>query len=201
MNYIKSIPLSFFIIFLSLGSCKSDALQEDLSVELQDMAIADQEIRDQALYNFSNGTSIIDESIEAIWDSIKTSHTERFKAILLEYGWPGYSLVGKKASNDAWVIAQHASLEIQELALPLLVKEVKSNNANPIALAYLTDRIRILQQQPQVYGTQINWLDESGYPKPYEIENPSEVDQRRLGIGLETLSSYLEEVSNQKFKH
>lgn len=198
MNYIICIPFSFFIVFLSLGSCKSDVLQDDLSEEIQDMAIADQKIRDRALYNFSNGTSIIDESIETTWDSIKTSHTERFKTILLEHGWPSYSLVGKKASNDAWIIAQHASLEIQELALPLLTKEVKNNNANPIALAYLTDRIRILQQLPQVYGTQINWLDASGYPKPYEIENPSEVDQRRLGIGLETLSSYLEEVSNQK---
>ncbi len=198
MNHIKYILLSFFIVFLSLGSCKSDVFQEALSEELQHMATTDQEIRDQALYNFSNGTSIIDESIEATWDSIKTNHTERFKTILLKYGWPGYSLVGKKASNNAWIIAQHASLEIQELALPLLAKEVKNNNANPIALAYLTDRVRILRQQPQVYGTQINWLDESGYPKPYEIENPSEVDQRRLHIGLETLSNYLEEISNQK---
>lgn len=198
MNHIKCIPLSFFVVFLSLASCKSDALQQDLSEELEHMATTDQKIRDRALHNFSNGSSIIEESIEATWDSINTSHTERFKEILLEYGWPSYSLVGKKASNNAWVIAQHASLEIQELALPLLVKEVNNNNANPIALAYLTDRVRILQQRPQVYGTQINWLDESGYPKPYEIENPSKVDQRRLHIGLETLSSYLEEVSNQK---
>jgi len=50
----------------------------------------------------------------------------------------------------------------------------------------LTDRIRVLEGRPQVYGTQFDW-DENGEISPLPIEDAARVDQRRGQVGLEAL--------------
>ena len=51
-----------------------------------------------------------------------TARTERLAEILDEHGWPSHDLVGEDGSTAAWVIAQHADLdlELQQRALELL---------------------------------------------------------------------------------
>ena len=51
-----------------------------------------------------------------------TARTERLAEILDEHGWPSHDLVGEDGSTAAWVIAEHADLdlELQQRALELL---------------------------------------------------------------------------------
>lgn len=63
------------------------------------------------------------------------------------------------------------------------------NEVNKQNIAYLEDRVRVHQSQPQIYGTQFytNAQDEL-VPRP--IEDPENVDKRRAEIGLNTLAEY-----------
>jgi len=87
---------------------------------------------------------------------IDIQNTEELKNIINRYGWPDNNLVGKKASHEAWLIAQHADhdLNFQKNCLKIINKKVKKNLVDKKDLAYLTDRILVNQGKPQLYGTQ-----------------------------------------------
>ncbi len=114
-----------------------------------------------------------------------------------EHGWPGWTLVGSDGAFAAWVIVQHADLDVpvQERGLALMTSAVAKGDADPSDHAYLVDRVRVAKGQPQVYGTQ--WgSDASGKPEPRTpIEDEAQVDVRRAKVGLGTIDDYLEELA------
>ena len=60
------------------------------------------------------------------------ARTERLAEILGDYGWPGFDLVGEDGSLAAWVIAQHADLDldVQQRALELLREAAERDQAS-----------------------------------------------------------------------
>lgn len=117
-------------------------------------------------------------------EQLDLRHTRVMKKIIARYGWPGENLVGVMGSEAAWLLVQHADhdRDFQKKCLQLLEEAVEKEQARPQQLAYLTDRVCVGEGIPQVYGTQI------GCP----IADPEQVDERRLAVGLSTLSEYLE---------
>ena len=117
--------------------------------------------------------------------------------VLTEHGWPGWRLVGSDGAFAAWVLVQHADLDLplQERGLELMAEAVAAGDADPSDHAYLVDRVRVAKGVPQVYGTQ--WgSDAAGNPEPRTpIEDASMVDVRRAAVGLGTLDDYLEELA------
>lgn len=136
------------------------------------------------------------EELVGALDEVDTRHAARISEILDTHGWPGWSLVGEDGSTAAWALVQHADLrpELQRRALELLRAAVAAGDASPGDLAYLTDRVRVAEGQPQVYGTQ--WEpDASGSLVPRTpIEDPDAVDERRAAAGLTSLDDYLDEL-------
>jgi hypothetical protein len=63
---------------------------------------------------------------------------------------------------------------------------VNQNKADAKNLAYLLDRIAVLEDNPQLYGTQFDW-NENGILSPNKFDNIIKVNQRRKSIGLNTL--------------
>jgi hypothetical protein len=55
-------------------------------------------------------------------------------------------------------------------------------------VAYLTDRVRVNQGLPQVYGTQMA-RDAKGRAIPEELEDAKHVDDRRAAVGLRPLKA------------
>jgi hypothetical protein len=123
------------------------------------------------------------------------TRTERLKEIIDDFGWPTWSMVGKKGGTAAWAIAQHSDqdLEFQEQALELLRKAVEDEEADPTELAYLVDRVATHRGEPQTYGTQVGCID--GHAVAGEIEDEANVDQRRSEVGLGPLQDYLGEMN------
>lgn len=115
-------------------------------------------------------------------------NTERLKQIIATYGWPGYSLVESMGAQAAWLIALHADHDraLQQQAMQLLQQAVQQNEADVQHLAYLTDRVRLGNGQPQLYGTQFF----GNFTKYPPIEDATDVDRRRQAIGLPPLADF-----------
>jgi tetratricopeptide (TPR) repeat protein len=131
-----------------------------------------------------------DEAAKERLRAIDTQNTARMKDIIARKGWPTRTLVGQRASHAAWLLVQHADLdlEFQKQCLPLLEKAVAQGEATPANLAYLTDRVLVAEKKPQRYGTQFHEVDGKQVPQP--IEDEANVDARRAAVGLGTLAEY-----------
>lgn len=126
-----------------------------------------------------------------------TARTSRLEQILDQHGWPTIALVGEDGSTAAWVIAQHADLDVdlQRKALALLQAAAEDGQASRGDLAYLTDRVAVATGSDQLYGTQMR-CDDQRVPVPATpIRDEATVDERRSAAGLPPLQDYLAEMS------
>lgn len=117
---------------------------------------------------------------------VDVANTDRLRAIVAQFGWPGRTVVGEQGAEHAWLSAQHADhqLDSQRLFLQELEKAVAAGDAPQRHAAYLTDRVAMNEGRPQIYGTQIGDV-EDGEGIPWPIRDPERLDERRASIGLE----------------
>ena len=127
---------------------------------------------------------LTDEMIET-----DAKNLAEIKEILHIHGWPGKDLVGN-ACSTIWLVIQHADIETQKEALPMLKEGVIRGDLNRIQIAMLEDRILVNSGEQQIYGTQYYWEESDGRKaaKVYPIRDAANVDMRRESIGLEPLS-------------
>lgn len=113
-------------------------------------------------------------------------------------GYPAIDKVGEEAHQAAWLVIQHSIGQpgFMKKCAALLEEAVRRHLADPKNLAYLTDRIAVLEGKQQRYGTQFDW-DENGALSPVLIDAPSEVNERRKSIGLNTLEEQTEIIRRQ----
>lgn len=131
-------------------------------------------------------------------EQVHVANAERLQGIIDRVGWPGTTLVGREGAEAAWLVAQHAISRpaFQRRCLELIHTAVKEGEAPPEHEAYLTDRIRFNERQPQVFGTICDW-DENGELTPWKIEEPESVDARRAAAGLPPLAEAMRRLRAQ----
>ena len=158
-----------------------------LARELCDLAELDGRVRAE----FAADGSLFD-GYHPRMEAVHLQNAARLASILEDVGWPSEPLVGSKAAEAAWLIAQHAIGEpgFQRRSLSLLVEAAARGDVPAWQPARLEDRIRVFEGRPQVYGTQLEGDDE-GWLRPYPIEDPAGVDERRRQVGLGPLSEQL----------
>ena len=119
-------------------------------------------------------------------------NTERMKQNVLEYGWPVARMVGADGARAAWLLVQHADHDVtfQRKCLDLMLALKKEDQASPVDVAYLTDRVLVNERKEQIYGTQFHVVEGERQPRP--IRDPEKVDERRASVGLSTLKEYAE---------
>jgi tetratricopeptide (TPR) repeat protein len=124
---------------------------------------------------------------------IDEENRDWLKKVVAQHGWLGKSLVGKRASHAAWLLVQHADgdLQFQKDCLEKM-KACPLGEVAPIDIGYLTDRVLVAENQPQVYGTQCQAVNGDFQPKP--CIDPEQLDERRKSIGLEPIKDYLEQM-------
>jgi hypothetical protein len=163
---------------------KEPALRDELLKRVEQ----DQAIRNELI---SHGVKDPDKAILARMQAIDAANTERMKAIVNQYGWPGPDLVGQDGSSAAILLVQHASLDFQKRMLPLVEKAYRSGDLSGQDYALLLDKVRVGEGKPQVYGTQVKeWNGQEPVLRP--IEDEANVDKRRAEVGLSTLAEYRE---------
>jgi hypothetical protein len=125
---------------------------------------------------------------------VDQKNTAALKMIIKQYGWPTISLVGKMASFNAWLIAQHADHDrkFQKTVLKLLKKiNSESRDINPANIAYLTDRLLVAKKKNQRFGTQFDF-DAKGRLKLHPIQNRMAVDALRKKYNLSPIRNFLD---------
>ena len=130
--------------------------------------------------------------MKASLDSLDAANTSRLSEIIEEHGWPGPTLVGREGTEAAFLIVQHADLAFQKEALPLVQKAHQRGELSGQSLALLTDRVRVGEGEPQLYGTQANI--QNGEIAFHPIADSAQVDRRRAELGMPPLSEYIEQM-------
>ncbi len=128
-----------------------------------------------------------------LWEQMEATQRDNvdwLKQVIAEKGWPGRSLVGADGADAAWLIAQHAvhDPDFQRECLGLIQNAAAVGEASQSNLAYLTDRVMLIETGHQRYGTQFRYGD-SG-PEPFPLEDPDHVDELRASAGLMPLAEY-----------
>jgi hypothetical protein len=122
---------------------------------------------------------------------VDRKNTARLKKIIKKIGWPTIQLVGKKASNDAFLIVQHSDLDpkFQEKMLELIEPLAKEGLIRAGNFAYLYDRVN----RPQRFGTQGWCID--GVWVAREMKDPTKVEALRRQFNMMTFKEYTEKAT------
>jgi hypothetical protein len=195
------IFISSFSTAISVAQITGSAstVNKALEAELLKMEADDQKYRGvieaEALKMASAGTAkASDEYVAAVksQDEIDARNMARLEEVIKQHGWPGKSLVGKEASQAAFLILQHTDLIRQQKYLPLLKKAARKGEARPADVAMLEDRVLVRSGKKQIYGTQVHsGPDTGGKLILAPIEDEEHVDKRRASVGLMPLKDYL----------
>jgi CYTH domain-containing protein len=113
------------------------------------------------------------------------------RKILDTRGWLGADIVGGKGNSTLFLVIQHADQKIQEQYLPMMREAVAKGNAAASSLALLEDRVALGQGKKQIYGSQIGMFSETGENYVLPLEDPDNVDERRMSVGLGKLQDYI----------
>jgi len=133
------------------------------------------------------------------WENkIDVKNTREMKKIVKKYGWPDIDLVGEEGSNGAWLLVQHADLDVefQKKCLKLIKKKIKDKKISLINYAYLKDRINVNRGRLQIYGTQFYLKNNKLVPRA--IRDKKNLNKRRKKYGLETFAIYQKKMESRK---
>lgn len=165
------------LVLATTGIAGEDVTHPQLRDELISMREQDQKYRLSGRRN---------RHLAARADSANQS---RLRAIVKEFGWPTQPMVGAKASEGAWLIAQHADNDpaFQRTTLATITPLSERGLVPKAHVAYLYDRI----SRPQRFGTQGACIGKGKW-EPREIADAALVEERRKAMDLEPLAEYVE---------
>jgi hypothetical protein len=129
--------------------------------------------------------------VRAIWKlkfMINEKNQIELEGLIAKKGWPKNSVVGTQAASAAFYIIQHSDLQKQLKYLPTLKQLCEEKEANWANYALMYDRVQMLQNLPQKYGTQMK-LDnaQTGMYELYQLEDETKVNEWRKEIGLKPI--------------
>jgi hypothetical protein len=118
-------------------------------------------------------------------------NTEWLKGIVAAEGWPTISRVGAPASQQAWLLVQHADADpaFQLKVLRLMEPLTGTGEVSKPNYAYLYDRVMLKLVGKQRYGTQMTCRGGKRVPQPLEQE--ASLARDRKAMELDPVEQYL----------
>lgn len=151
---------------------------------------ADQDIRARflAAFNSQPQDTVLISRLSGEMKETDAANLIEVESVLAEFGWPGRDMVGDECIA-IWMVIQHADIDSQIKALPMLRDAASKGDIIPASVAMLEDRILVNTGKEQLYGTQYFYSDDNGRQKRviYPIEDIENVDKRRTRVGLPSL--------------
>jgi hypothetical protein len=121
--------------------------------------------------------------------------TRRLVEILDTHRWSGKSLVGEDGAEAAWTLALHTmpDPDVLRRCLTLMRAAAAAGEAEPSQVAFLVDRLSLVERNVQVYGTTICRQRDGSFGPPL-LDDPDQVDARRRAVGLPPLEHDLRRI-------
>lgn len=163
---------------------------DSLKIKLETLFMKDQTFR-RIYIEAEEKLGIDSDAYEYFWEVTEAQDKileEELISIIEKYGWLGISQVGRLANGAQWSILQHGSVANKEKYAPLLKASVLKNESQANHYARLIDRMLVNSEQPQLYGTQINYDTDS--PTFYDIDEPELINKRREELGLDSIQEF-----------
>jgi hypothetical protein len=198
---------ALFLTLLLIGCQSKFSTEEQVEPRQFDQALADElktlaEIDQVAAY-IPQGeyTKLSDEEWNSFKDSVFRANQTRAAQIFEKYGFIGYDLAGEAGSADFWLLIQHSdhAPNFQSAVLEKMKIEVDRRNADSNTYGLLVDRVNLNTGKPQVYGTQVTYDMEIGKAFPINLGDSASVNVRRKVLGMESLESYLNDMTEMHF--
>ncbi|MFD4480381.1 DUF6624 domain-containing protein [Streptomyces sp. NPDC058471] len=121
----------------------------------------------------------------------RVENGQALKAIVQEGGWPSREAVGDEASTAALQLLLHAEdRQLQLACRDLILASVQEGDSPAIHGAYIEDFCCVLEGRKQWYGTKFD----PTLLRPFPIEDPDGVDERRREVGLPPLEDQLRQL-------
>jgi hypothetical protein len=138
-----------------------------------------------------DGRAILMSRLAAAGAVLDHRNTQWLKKIVEEEGWPTISKVGAPASQQAWLLVQHADADpaFQLGVLRLMEPLTRSGEVSKRNYAYLYDRVMLKLTGRQRYATQA--MCERGERVPRPLEDEATVGRERATMELEPLAEYM----------
>ncbi len=177
-------------------------LTESISNLIDSLYIVDQKIQSDLTQSAKKGED--DKMKELFFEQKKIfeRHIPILKDIFNKIGYPTIELVGKENSSKYFTLVQHSDSDtnFQEDMLKEITREVKKGNVSGKNFAFLTDRVQLALEKPQIYGTQLNYNTNIGQAYPKNLLDSINVNKRRNEVGLESIEEYLNQVTKIHFQ-
>jgi len=176
----------YFILLIILFSCKKkNDNYQIVKDRLEKVLVDDQKYR------------------VPVYDPVKQNPIDEKNLLIVtsiidSLGWLGKDKIGKDANLALFVVIQHANkLEIMEKYLPIMKEASKKGNVDKKQLAYLIDRVEMLNNRKQIYGTQYS-VDQKGEIVFDNLLDSSNLNARRKSMNLESIENYIKEINSSK---
>ena len=104
-------------------------------------------------------------------------------------GWFAVSRYGQDGEDAAYRIVMHGDIDLWRRFAPVIGRFAAEREARGFHYALMSDRLAVHEGRPQSFGSQVACVD--GVYKPYPIDDPEHVDERRLKLGLAPYAEYL----------
>jgi hypothetical protein len=119
------------------------------------------------------------------------ANTEWLKAVVDREGWPTISRVGAPASQQAWLLVQHADADpaFQLKVLRLMEPLTRTAEVSKRNYAYLYDRVMLKVAGKQRYATQMTCRNGQRVPQP--LEDEAGLARERKAMELDPIEQYL----------
>ena len=128
-------------------------------------------------------------------NEINSKNTDFIIGIIEKFGFPFKNKTSEKAYTASFLTVQHSgNVELMEKVIDTLSK-ADNGGADKKDIAYLIDRVRVLKNMPQIYGTQYK-IFPRGKIEFFPIENPESVNKKREEYDLESIDEYLQKIKS-----
>lgn len=187
------------------------ALPDDVAVTVPASPVAQPQLRAELLRRFQldqavregSSAAISDlQSVRGLWRFAQTAvrmertdgpNRRRVADLVAANGWPTAADIGPDGLEALFYLVQHATPDLQRAALEPFRAAWRDGALDGALVAMLTDRIRVGENRPQLYGTQFGATP--GHPMALQpIEDVARVDARRATMGLPPLAEYLDQI-------
>lgn len=124
------------------------------------------------------------------WIKKSKETTRIFIDLLDKYDFPYKNLVSEDIYKAGVTLSLHLDLKNLKHVFNTYVKNVSPSEIDPEHKTIFVDKIRILSNKPQLYGTQYK-INENQKAELLPVENTAKLAERRKKAGLQPLDEYL----------